>query len=397
MDCSPSASVHEHLAPWLQDGTTNEPPVIDSIELLPDRLDSLGIRRPLVVLSREAAGTDAQRQRLGVALSTVHDEEFDRFTPNPTVEECVAAAAVARAHEADAIIALGGGTAIDIGKMAALGAADPTGLESVIRSCEPARWDVLPIIAVPTTSGTGAEATHFAAVYADGVKRSVSDPHLLPRLAVLDESYHLTMPRGLAAVTGLDALCQSLESIWAVGGTERSRGLAVAGGGLVADGLVRSVLEGDSLARRRVMIGSHLVGRAINTSKTTLSHALSYMITQVYDVPHGHAVALTLGAVAEANALVSETDCLDPGGASEVLGRVNAALDILGATPSTAVHVVRSLLTRLYLPSTLSSVGVTQEDLPGLAWAVDPVRLSNNPRRLDHTELIEILERSWVE
>ena len=387
----------ENISTVLGAGCSESPVVIDGLSLLPDHLDTLGIRRPLLVLSEDAVSTDRTRELVNKALARVQHAVFTGFTPNPTIEECTAAASAASAHEADGIIAIGGGTAIDIGKLAAIGANDPSRLTPGRISDESTSRAALPIVAVPTTSGTGAEATHFAAVYIDGIKKSVASPELLPGLAVLETSFQLTMPRSLAAVTGLDALCQSLESAWAVEGGDRSRSLALRAGRLIANSLQRSVLGGDPADRRQMMVGSHLAGRAINLSKTTLSHALSYRLTQRYGTPHGHAVALTLGAVARANALVSESDCADPSGPDEVTSRVRTALSLINATPETAIEKIRELLVSLHLSPTLAGVGVPKADLHELASAVDPVRMSNNPRQLDHAGLVDILERSWDE
>jgi alcohol dehydrogenase class IV len=251
------------------------------------------------------------------------------------------------------------------------------------------------MIAVPTTSGTGSEATHFAAIYVDGKKVSVSHPMLRPWAAILDERLHRAMPRPLAAVTGLDALGQAMESLWAVGSTEESRVYAAAGLKLIAGSLVASGVEADADARRAMMLGAHLAGRAINISKTTASHAMSYQLTQRFGIAHGHGVALTLGHVAAANAEVAEGECIDPRGVEHVRRWVQEGASILGCAPEELPGFIAGLVEQLGLPPTLAEAGVPGEALNSLSEAIDPTRMGNNPRRLSLDESRALLRRAF--
>ena len=353
------------------------------LAMLGRRLEEAGVSRPMVVCSRDAVVESGLLKELQHGLSRVDSVSFDDFTPNPTLEECVRAARVAAAHRADAVVGLGGGSAMDIAKLAALGLGDPEAHERVIRGAASVPDRLVPIFAVPTTSGTGAEATHFAAVYVEGLKRSVSGAALRPRGAILELRFHLVMPGPLAAVTGLDAMCQALESVWAVGATESSRRLAAHAAAMAVASIVASARRGDVRARRDMMIASHLAGHAIDISKTTLAHALSYVLTQRYRIPHGHAVALLLGAVAEANAAR---------GAGE---RVGEALAHFECDATQIVSRMRSLLSRLGLSPTLADAGITRADLPRIARSVDPVRMLNNPAVFDEEALVDLLRRAW--
>lgn len=355
------------------------------LDSLGELLGIIGATRPMLVLSRDAVVASGLRSDLQSALSSCATVCFDEFTPNPTSEECVRAAYAAAAHGADAVIGIGGGTAMDIAKIAALGASEPSRLDAVLRDDAPFPERVAPIVAVPTTSGTGAEATHFAAVYIDGMKRSIASASLRPRGAVLDARFHRVMPAKLAAVTGLDALCQALESIWAAGATDLSRGYAHQAADLASGSIVASVRDGNPTARERMLIGSHLSGHAINISKTTLAHALSYMLTQRFGIPHGHAVALLIGATAQMNAAHGAVDLVDD------------AVAHLGCDAEGVLQKMRTLLMRLELAPTLADAGVPRGDLDRIARSVDPVRMSNNPVALDHGALVELLSRAWRE
>lgn len=356
---------------------------------LPALLAPFGPRRVLAVVDRTALDATGVNGVLTQALEPYAPTWFDGFAPNPTHAHGVAAARAAQ--DADVIVAFGGGSALDVAKLAALAARRPDLTEELVRGERVDEAAPLPIIAIPTTSGTGSEATHFAAVYVAGRKVSVGHPALRPASAVLDVRLHETMPRELAAVTGLDALSQALESSWAVGSTAESRQFAGVAGRLILHWLELSANLGTREARFAMMIGAHLAGRAINLSKTTASHALSYQFTQRLGLAHGHAVALTLGAVAAANAQVDADNCLDPRGPEHVQDQVRAAADLFGSAPEDLPLAIQALLDRLDLPSTLAAAGVDEQLLAECAAAVDPVRLRNNPRRFSQGELAELL------
>jgi alcohol dehydrogenase class IV len=251
------------------------------------------------------------------------------------------------------------------------------------------------VIAVPTTSGTGSEATHFAVIYVAGAKHSVARASLRPAAVVLDLRLHMAMPATLAAVAGLDALTQAIESLWAVGATQESTTLARQAAALITPALVESVRARTPAARRSMMQGSHLSGRAINISKTTAAHALSYAITKRFGVAHGHAVALLLGPTCAHAAGTTDNDSTAPNAGGLVRARVAEAARLLGSQPDTAPNAMRDLLRALGLASTLGEAGVPRAAIPTLAAQVNAERLSNHPRRLTGKDLEELLDQAW--
>jgi len=366
-----------------------------NVELVGSLLADLGARHVLVVVDQRALlaaglGREVFRQTAGC----VH-EEFSDFEPNPSWQSGAAAARLAGEIDADAVVAIGGGSCCDVAKVAALGCRNPRMADALARGEGITEARPVPIIAVPTTSGTGSEATHFAAIYVEGRKVSVTHPGLLPTVAVLDDRFHLAMPAQLAAASGMDALAQAMESIWAVGATAESLKLAESGGRLIATNIESSVRDRDPDARRAMMLGSHLAGRAINISKTTAAHALSYQLTMRYGLAHGHAVALTVGHLASAIENASTEDCVPPLNLPELRVRVRKAAALLGVGPQELPARIASLLDSLGLASDLRSAGVDREALPQLAADVDPVRLKNNPRRMTIPELTTMLEAAW--
>lgn len=351
--------------------------------------------RPLLlVIDPGVAAAGIAGAILDAALRDRGVEVFSAFTVTPTSTQALAAAMAAIAVEAGAVVAVGGGAAIDVAKAAALGAAhrrDP--LAAIEARAAPTR-DALPLVAIPTTAGTGSEATHFAVVYVDGVKRSLAHASLRPAGVVLDVGLSATCPSRVAAASGLDALCQAMESLWATGADDRSRADARLAGPIAAASLEDAV-RGDERGRTAMMWASHLAGHAIDVSRTTAPHAASYAMSARHGVPHGVAVALTIGHFAERLEAMDGRTCLHPGGVEAVRAFAAEAASWLGCDAAGLAEAMRSLLKRLGLPDSLRAAGIPRDALEGLALAADPLRLSNHPQRLDAGDISRTLGDAW--
>ena len=368
----------------------------DTLGSLGAMLDRMKLKRVLLVVDRGAVSACNLAAELRAQMGDRCVGEFDGFEPNPTSDQAAAAARAMLSTNAQGVIAIGGGSCMDVGKVAALAAA--TGADRLVATCEGAaagEINSLPVIAIPTTSGTGSEATHFAVIYVRGRKVSVAHPSMRPAGVILDFSLHAKMPARLAAATGLDALCQSLESMWAVGSTDESLEYAKLGGALVGAHLVESVQTGSDRSREAMMWGAHAAGMAINISKTTAPHALSYQLTSRFGVPHGIAAALSLGYIGRENGAVTKDDCCDPRGTEWVRSRVSEAAATLSATCEQFPAAVGELLREVGVPSSLRAAGIDRSSISSLASHVDPVRLSNNPRRLTSERLAVVLDEAW--
>ena len=149
----------------------------------------------------------------------------------------------------------------------------------------------LQLIAIPTTAGTGAESTQFAVCYIDGVKHSISDKTILPDKVILYPPFTYQNSRYLTSCTGFDALAQSIEAFWNVNSTLESDRCALSAIRLIYPLLIKDVLS--PVERALLLRGANEAGKAINITRTTVPHALSYTLTSKYGYPHGHAVALT--------------------------------------------------------------------------------------------------------
>lgn len=303
------------------------------------------------------------------------------FSPYPSLSEVLATAKACGELQADGLLAIGGGSAIDLSKLAAVTA--PLGASAAVylRKSSAPPGTALPVIAAPTTAGTGAEVTHFAALYLDTGKVSVADPRMRPRVGIVDPVLTASMPADLTAATGLDALCQAVESTWSVGSTDVSMRYAERALRLCLQWLPKAVHHSTAKSRRAMAVAAHLAGRAINISKTTACHAMSYELTGRFGLLHGHAVAVTLAAMLRYNAGVTSDDTVDPRGAVHTMRAIRIIVRAFGAgTVNAAADAITSLVRGLNLPTRLSDVGVKPQDIHGLVSAVNTERLSNNPR-----------------
>jgi len=270
-------------------------------ELGPVVRDRLGSVRPLLVTDQGivAAGIAerASSQLPGLAI-------FDEVEANPKYTTVNRGAEAARAARADVVIGLGGGSALDAAKAVALLATNPGGIEDY-EGRERYRQAPLPVIAIPTTCGTGSEVTWVAVITHTGrkFKMSVKGPLMYPAFALVDPDLLVSLPAPLVASTGLDALTHALEALTAAPATFISDALALEACRLIFARLPEAFrnIRGDREAREGLMKGSLLAGMAFGNSDVGAVHCLAESIGSLYDTPHGLANAVFLPLVMEFN------------------------------------------------------------------------------------------------
>ena len=243
--------------------------------------EKLGISRPMIIGSEQLAAVLFRK-----APTLLQFPVFSGYHPNPDFRDALPAVSLFKEQNCDGIISIGGGSAMDTAKTlkAVLYAETP---EDALRGRFPEKMGT-PHIAIPGTAGTGAEATQNAVVYRDGRKVSLSHISLRPDGVILDADLLTSLPPYHKKAAALDALCQGIESYWCSHATEDSRihaFLAVLG---VLDNL-RSYLAGDPHAADEMLDASYQSGKAIQITRTTAAHAMSYQLTKLMGYAHGHA------------------------------------------------------------------------------------------------------------
>ncbi len=233
-------------------------------------------------------------------LGAARVKVFSEVTPNPDLDDLDRATASLAGQALGAIVGLGGGSVLDAAK--ALSVTLPCGLsqplQGIFRNGVDYQWGTsLPVVAIPTTAGTGSEVTPFATVWdgANHLKHSIAGPHVYPRVALLDPELTLTLPAEETLYTALDSVSHSLESLWNKNRTPVSQAFAVQALSMGLEALPRVIADpADLEARAWMQQASMLAGLAISQTRTAIAHSISYPLTSHYGVPHGLACSFTL-------------------------------------------------------------------------------------------------------
>lgn len=348
-------------------------------EKLGEVLASGGVSRPMLV-----CGKSLERYPLWESLGqSGFSVIFREFTSNPQVEDVKRGVKVFRENQCDSLVSIGGGTAMDIAKCVKAFAGLPEGsLEGEIPHVQ--ENDIFHI-AVPTTAGTGSESTTFAVVYKDGIKHSVEHTSLLPDRVFLDGTLLQYLPDYQKKATFLDAVCQAMESLWARHATADSQRFAEKSLGLLLQYKDR-YFSGEEDVNQLVLEAANYSGRAICISKTTAAHAMSYSLTSLYHVAHGHGVAMVLPFTLE------KLLCSSSRLTQETKDALEKLADLFGAASTEELlEKVVSFLESFQMPFPQN---VKSEDVKVLLKGVNPQRLGNFPVALTIQELEEIYSRA---
>ena len=363
-----------------------------AIARMADLLAREQARRVLLVTGRDSYVRSGAEQALGPALEGRSVTRFHDFETNPNLPDVERGIRLCRDVAPDVVIAIGGGSVIDVAKAINVLSVQDSPPAAIWSRSSLIRRRGCPLIAAPTTAGSGSESTHFATIYLDGVKGSLTHATLRPDRAIVDPCLTYTLPARLTAVTGLDALAQAIESYWAVGATAESQAHAAAAIDLMWGTLRTAVHAPTPRARANMAFGAHLAGRAIDLSRTTAAHAISYPLTKRYGIPHGHAVALTLASFFEYNASARRLTINDPRGAGYVERTMAELCERLGCSgPVAAAQAWRDLVRSLDLATGLERAGVPAGAVDSLVVAVNAERLSNHPVQVTSAALRGIL------
>ena len=306
---------------------------------------------------------------------------FSDVTANPRAIEADACAALMRETGADFAIALGGGSAIDCAKAACMLATGSLPASAHHTGGIPIPGKSLPLIAVPTTAGTGSEATGVAVLTDEekGVKAPIGHPCLFPKIALIDPELTVSMPPFVTAVSGLDALSHALEGFWSRGHQPICDAVALEAARTIFAHLPSAFSDGANLeAREKMCEASFMAGLAFALPKTAAAHAISFPLTNVYGLPHGEACAFTLDSLCVINAEAEN-------------GRLNNFAKKLGFGNAAEMGARISQMKReMGLRCTLADAGIPLDALSELAHLSKHPNLDNNPVALDEKALIAL-------
>jgi alcohol dehydrogenase class IV len=353
-----------------------------TVKELPQRLAAMGASKPLVVTDKGLLGTPAFRTI--ESLSGGRWPVFSGVTPNPVEEDVERGSEAFRAGRCDSVVAVGGGSALDVGKVLRIRVSWP---DVPFRGFKaPANPPALaPCVTIPTTAGTGSEVGRSSVVILDGKKAVVFHPALLAKLAILDPELTVGLPSKLTAATGADALTHCIESYTSPEFHPLCDGIALEGLRLIASALPRAVKNGADVDARGKMQVAAMMGGIAFQKDLGAAHSLSHPLSSLCGLHHGTANALTLPVVMDFNS------ARKPG----LYRRVGEAMGISSATDAQAIAAVRNLLREIGLPEGLRAHGVKEAQLGALAdQAVKDPCHQTNPVPVMREDLFQLYERA---
>ena len=365
--------------------------------MLADEFRGRGYVRAFVV-------TDKDLIRFGVAgkVTGVLDEAgiayeiFSDLKPNPTVKNVQAGVEAFRRSGADAIVAIGGGSAMDTAKAVGIIAANPAFGDVVsLEGTAPTANRSVPVFALPTTAGTAAEVTiNYVITDEANTKKMVCvDPKDIPAVAIIDAELMAAMPRGLTAATGMDALTHAIEGYITKGAWTLTDMFELKAVELIARWLPAAVENGaDTEAREGMAVAQYIAGMGFSNVGLGLVHGMAHPLGAFYDIPHGVANALLLPYVMQ---YYMESSLVKFGDVARAMGVDTAGMDTRQAAQA-AVDAVRALAVRVGIPQRLSSLGVREEELPRLAAsALADVCTPGNPRDTSAEEILALYREAF--
>lgn len=304
---------------------------------------------------------------------------FSEFQSNPSYESAVKGVELFNEKQCDSIIAVGGGSAIDVAKCIKLYCNMDNKKIFLEQDIVP---NDIPFLAMPTTAGTGSEATKYAVIYYKGTKQSVSDDSCIPKTVLLDASVLKSLPAYHRKSTMLDALCHAIESFWSINSTEESKGYSKKAIECIMksyDAYLANTDDGNA----SMLIAANMAGKAINIAQTTAGHAMCYKLTSLYGIAHGHAAALC-NRVLFPWMIKNTNKCIDARGEEYLKSILEQIADAMGCHNAVnAADKLKNLFTQL----TLVVPKATGNDLGILVGSVNPIRLKNHPIQLDENTI----------
>lgn len=365
--------------------------------MLADEFRGRGFTKAFVVTDRDLIRFGVAGKVTGVLDDAgIAYEIFSDLKPNPTVKNVQAGVEAFRRSGADAIVAVGGGSAMDTAKAVGVIAANPAFGDVVsLEGAAPTVTRSVPVFALPTTAGTAAEVTiNYVITDEENTKKMVCvDPKDIPAVAVIDAELMAAMPKGLTAATGMDALTHAIEGYVTKGAWTLTDMFELKAVELIARWLPAAVENGaDTEAREGMAVAQYIAGMGFSNVGLGLVHGMAHPLGAFYDIPHGVANALLLPYVMQYN---MESSPAKFGDVARAMGVDTAGMDTRQAAQA-AVDAVRALAVRVGIPQRLSSLGVREEDLPRLAAsALADVCTPGNPRDTNAGEILALYREAF--
>ena len=366
---------------------------VGALKRLPELLEKCGSRKMLIVSDRslEKIGVVDKVKKI-VEASGIEVSMFLDILPNPTVEMVDQAVKAYQDSGATSIVALGGGSPMDVAKAVGI-LATYGGSITEYEGAHKVPGAIVPMIAIPTTAGTGSEVTAFSVITdtARNYKLTVFSYELLPKYALLDPEMITSVPPSVAAACGIDALIHALEAYISLGSSPFSDAMAEKAMELIGGNIRRFVANRKDIeAASAMMTGSMFAGIAFAWARLGNVHAMSHPVSAYFGVAHGVANAILLPVIVEYNALA------DHGRYEKIYNYIREGREpAKDFKPQMLVDEIRSLNAQLGIPASLSAVGVTEDKIPAMAEdAMKSGNIAVNPRQSTIRDIIALYHKA---
>ena len=311
---------------------------------------------------------------------------FTDFQPNPCYESVVKGVELFRKENCDSIMAVGGGSAIDVAKCIKLYSECKTdGSNGAWLKEKNICNNDIPFLAMPTTAGSGSEATRFAVIYLNGNKQSVANDWILPDTVLMCPEVLNTLPLGQKKATMCDALCHAVESYWSVNSTNESKYLSGIAIQMIMENL-NGYLSGSDKGNTGMLNAAYIAGKAINITQTTAGHAMCYKITSLLGIAHGQA-AMLCNRVLFPWMIKNTEKCIDVRGEEYLKNTLNELGTLLGASDAESGAV---MFEKLFKELEFDIPEATQEQFNMMKSSVNQDRLRNFPIALNNESIEDL-------
>ena len=362
-----------------------------AIESVPLEFQKRGFKKAVVITDKDLIEFKVATKVTDLLDKAAIDYEiYDGIVPNPTVENVQTGVDFVKKAQADVIIAIGGGSPIDTAKAIGIIVKNPefsdvVSLEGEVGTKNPS----LPILAIPTTSGTAAEVTINYVITDKSKNRKFVcvDPHDIPVVAFIDSEMMMGMPKGLCAATGMDAMTHAIEGFITKGAWEMSDMLHLKAIEIIGRSL-RSSVAGEEKGREEMALGQYIAGMGFSNVGLGLVHGMAHPLSAWYNIPHGVACAALLPTVMKYNKAFTGEKYRD---IAKVLNVEGAETLTIEEVRDAACAAIDQMSKDVGIPATISELGVKAEDITKIAAdALKDVCTPGNPRDTSLEDIIEI-------
>ena len=365
-----------------------------AVSALKSELSRLEVKNPAVITDKGVSESGG----LSLVTSQLTTEEyviFDDIPPEPEVSVIEHYAAELRGKNVDGIIAVGGGSAMDSAKVLAVSMSHTGSISALFGENNVNARDV-PLIAIPTTAGTGSEVTNIAILTdpADQLKKGIVSEFLLPDVAIVAAEMTVSCPPTVTAASGIDALVHALEAYLSVNASPITDALALKAIAMIYPALPKAYLDGnDQAARESMATGSLLAGLAFGNAGVGAVHALAYPLGGRFHLSHGMSNAVMLPHVMKENAAVSQERFVDIAKAMKLSTQGHTDSEIT----EQVLHAIEKICRDVEIPASLSHFDIPEDAIPTMAIEASKVTrlLRNNPRQFTVDEIEDIYRHAF--